>query len=233
MLLKKWAAEKRIQRDPIYRKLSFALEKALLAEIAYAGFKENRLFFPSQGIIDQIRTFLASNLNAPKHVNGEEVLKAIEVQQGILVERATGTYSFSHLTLQEYLTAEYLNEHRELAPFVDGYLADPRWREVFLLVSGLMYHRGADELLSHMEKAAQNMIRNPRPQALLMWAHQNTAGSAGPDKPSVKRTLALYYAFVLVLDGDPALVLDRALDLAGALAGNAAGGAATSPPASL
>jgi hypothetical protein len=39
------------------------------------------------------------------------VLKEIEVQQGILVERAQNIYSFSHLTFHEYLTAKWIAEN--------------------------------------------------------------------------------------------------------------------------
>jgi predicted NACHT family NTPase len=38
-------------------------------------------------------------------------LTAIEVEQGILVERSRDTYSFSHLTFQEYLTAKWIAEN--------------------------------------------------------------------------------------------------------------------------
>ncbi|MEH2012321.1 hypothetical protein [Nostoc sp.] len=50
---------------------------------------------------------MASSLNAPQHLDGESVLNAIALQQGILVERAEDVFSFSHLTLQEYLTGQY------------------------------------------------------------------------------------------------------------------------------
>ena len=63
VLLKKWAAEKRVQRDPIYQELSVPLEIMMLAEIAYEGFVEDRLFFSQHDVIDQICKFLASNLN--------------------------------------------------------------------------------------------------------------------------------------------------------------------------
>jgi predicted NACHT family NTPase len=88
VLLSKWAAEKRIQRDPIYKDLSLTLETIMLGEIAYQKFKENRLFFSQQEIVSQIRDFLANNLNAPRHLDGEDVLQAIQIQQGILVERS-------------------------------------------------------------------------------------------------------------------------------------------------
>ena len=89
ILLEDWAAEKRIERDPIYQGLYPGLEKELLSEIAYQSFKADQLFFSEQEITERIATFLADTLDAPKYLDGANVLNAIEVQQGILVERAT------------------------------------------------------------------------------------------------------------------------------------------------
>ena len=86
--------------------MTLPLEEMMLAEIAYSGFSYDRLFFSKEEVIEQIRTVLINNLNAPKHLDGEEVLNAIQIQQGILVERARNILSFSHLTLQEYLVAQ-------------------------------------------------------------------------------------------------------------------------------
>ncbi|KAM3096256.1 type II toxin-antitoxin system HicA family toxin [Phormidesmis sp. 146-35] len=130
VLLKKWAAEKRIQRDPIYKDLSVALEEMMLGEIAYAGFVRNRLFFSRREVVQQICTFLESNLNAPKHLDGKEVLKAIQIQQGILVERAADVLSFSHLTIQEYLVAQHIADHNLIEELVAGNIAERRWRDV-------------------------------------------------------------------------------------------------------
>ncbi|MCZ0899882.1 histidine kinase, partial [Microcoleus sp. HI-ES] len=148
ILLEEWAAEKRILRDEIYQGLSTELEESLLSEIAYTGFETDKLFFSQREVVEEIKTFLAGNLNAPKHLDGEAVLKAIAVQQGILVERAEDVYSFSHLTLQEYLTAQYIADNNLIEPLVTGHFGDRRWREVFLLVAGLVRAKnGADDLL--------------------------------------------------------------------------------------
>ncbi|MEM8504655.1 MAG: NACHT domain-containing protein, partial [Cyanobacteria bacterium P01_D01_bin.1] len=108
ILLEEWAAEKRILRDDIYEGLSIEQEETLLSEIAYDGMEADQLFFDKRWLSTQIRNFIAGNLNAPKGLDSEKVLNAIEVQQGILVERMEEQYSFSHLTLQEYLAAQYL-----------------------------------------------------------------------------------------------------------------------------
>ncbi len=195
ILLEEWASEKRILRDEIYKGLHTELEEILLSEIAYTGFKSDRLFFSQRDIVQQIKTFLASNLNAPQHLDGESVLDAIAVQQGILVERAEDIFSFSHLTLQEYLTAQYIDDHRQVEKLVSEHLTDERWNEVFLLVAGLM-RGGADDLLLLMEKEAQKYINTPKLQALLNWAEQVTVGSPGDFKPVGKRAVAITRAYV-------------------------------------
>ncbi|MBD2182025.1 NACHT domain-containing protein [Planktothrix sp. FACHB-1355] len=209
VLLEEWAAEKRILQDEIYQGMRTELEEILLAEIAHIGFEADRLFFSQQEVVSQIKAFLASNLNAPKHLDGEGVLKAIAVQQGILVERAEDVFSFSHLTLQEYLTAQYITDHYQIPKLVAEHLNDKRWQEVFLLVTGLM-RGGADELLLMMEKEAQKHINTPKLQGLLNWSNQVTEGTEGNFKPAAKRTTALFLA----------LGRDRAHELASILSPN-------------
>lgn len=193
VLLKKWASEKRIQRDPIYKDLSLKLEEMMLAEIASHNFVENKLFFSQREVEAQISKFLADNLNAPKHLDAGVILEAIQIQQGILVERAKDVLSFSHLTLQEYLTAQYIADNNQIEGLVKNELVDKRWQEVFLLVAGLM-RGGTDQLLILMEKEARSCINTPKLQALLRWADKETVGSAGDIKSVGKRALAIIYA---------------------------------------
>lgn len=224
ILLEEWAAEKRLEnQQKIYEGLSIELEEILLSEIACQGFESDRLFFSQRDVVEKIKTFLASNLNAPKHLDGEAVLDAIAVQQGILVKRAEDIYSFSHLTLQEYLTAQYIDDHRRIELLVQQHLTDERWREVFLLVAGLM-RGGADNLLLLMDKQAQIYLNTHKLQALLKWAEEITAGSEGNFNPAAKRAVAIHLAHALDRTLDralaPTLVLAHALDrtLARALA---------------
>ncbi|MBD2176028.1 NACHT domain-containing protein [Pseudanabaena sp. FACHB-1998] len=191
ILLEEWAAEKRIMRQAIYEGLSVELEEVLLSKIACEGFEADRLFIPQTQLVERIKEFLSSNLNAPKQLSGEQVLEAIAIQQGILVERVEDVYSFSHLTLQEYLTARYIYAHGQISQMVEKYLIDDRWREVFLLTSGLMVERGSDELLLEMHKVAKHYARHPKVKALLQWADQVTAGSSGNFKPAAKRAVAI------------------------------------------
>jgi hypothetical protein len=225
ILLEEWASEKRILRDEIYQGLHTELEELLLSEVAYTGFASNRLFFSQSEIVDQIKTFLAGNLNAPQHLDGEAVLNAIAIQQGILVERAEDVFSFSHLTLQEYLTAQYIDDHRLVEKLVTEHLTDERWKEVFLLVAGVM-RGGTDDLLLLMEKEVKKYINTLKLQVLLNWAEEVTVGSHGDYKPVGKRAVAIALALTLAHAYAKALHFDfnfanskaNALALANALA---------------
>ncbi len=197
ILLEEWAAEKRIMREEIYKGLRTELQEMLLSEIAYTGYQVDQLFFSEDEILDKIRYFLESNLNAPKHIDCKGILQAIAIQQGVLVERAEDVFSFCHLTLQEYLTAQYIIDNSGIEKMVNEHLLDRRWREVFLLVAGLM-RGGSDELLLKMEKAAQNQLSSSiaarRIIPLMSWVNAATAGNSQEFSNAAKRATALFLA---------------------------------------
>ncbi|GAP94664.1 NACHT domain-containing protein [Leptolyngbya sp. NIES-2104] len=210
--LKKWAAERRVHRDPIYQELNLQLEQVLLSEIAYQSFAEDQLFFSKRELTEQIRAFLVNNLNAPKHLDAQATLYAIQVQQGILVERARDTFSFSHLTFQEYLTAQYIVDEQQLEALVTNHLTDFRWREVFLLVAGLL--RNADKLLELMERKTQEIISSSiNVCGLVIWSNLITANTESACSPITKRALAIF----LALSFDKTLQQSRALKLVSTL----------------
>jgi predicted NACHT family NTPase len=193
ILLSRWAAEKRIQRDPIYKDLPVELEEMLLAKIAYEQFSLDRLFFDKQEVIREIRKYLTENLNAPQHLNGENVLRAIQIQQGILVERSSYTLSFSHLTLQEYLTAQYIVDRQVIDELISQHLTDHRWREVFLLVAGLMRNKG-DVFLEKMAINANQLLNTQKLRDLVNLADETTKNVRSQISPLARRHLALSIA---------------------------------------
>jgi hypothetical protein len=141
-LLKKWDSSRRIRRDEVYRKLSLGHKENMLARIAHETFARKEYFVPKGELERQITDYVK---NVPPHdtneaTDGESILKAMEAQHGIFVERAREVYSFSHLTFQEYFTAKYIVDNaakrtlQELLP----HCAEARWREVFLLAVSLL-----------------------------------------------------------------------------------------------
>ena len=196
ILLERWAAEKRLpNRRQIYENLSIENEEILLSEIAYFYFSEDRLFYNQGELTDQIKTFLMDSLNAPHYLDGEEILKTIEKEQGIFVERARGEYSFSHLTLQEYLTAKYIVDNNLVGQVVKAHLTEPRWREVFLLMAGLILGKQqTSDFFGVMAQTAKDFLQTElgaKFVPVLRWADRMTKDSVNsPIKPPGRRAYA-------------------------------------------
>lgn len=166
ILMERWAAEKRIRDGPIAPGLTSRWELLLLEQIAGPAFTRDEVFFHEKTLIGHIDRVLAKDLNAP-HLAGEDVLVAIEVDQGVFVKRARNIYSFSHLTIQEYLAARYYLGTGEINSIIAEHFFEQRWREVFLLLTGI---GRADAILLEMFKVVSTRINAHKGlRSLLLW----------------------------------------------------------------
>ncbi len=163
-LLRKWDAKRNIKRDEVYKNLSVRNKETLLSQVGWNTFERNDYFFKQRDIERYIADFIRNLPEAkddPKalQVDSELVLKSIEAQHGILVERATGIYSFSHLTFQEYFYARkiaYSVNQKENLNILVGHITEKRWREVFLLSAAML--ENADELLILMKQKIDELL---------------------------------------------------------------------------
>lgn len=168
ILLERWNAEKLVHHDRIYEDLTPEIELEMLTDIAADAYENDRLFFSQQELVSKIDVFLRTQLGAPKRLTGAQILTAIEIQQGLLIERAPDVYSFSHLTIQEFLAAKAFTSQDGMPRLVQDHLFDERWREVFLLLAGQVR---ADGLLQLMADQLSSAVRaNTSLHALLRWA---------------------------------------------------------------
>ncbi len=156
--LKEWNASKRIHNNPVYKDMTLPFEELLLSHIAFKYFIKDEYFFNKADLAEFISEFISNNLNAPKYLDGSDILKAISIQQGILLERAKNIYSFSHLTFQEYFVAKYVDDYDLLDVVIDENLTNPKWREIFILLSGIM-KTGSDKLLNSICTKAREVIK--------------------------------------------------------------------------
>jgi predicted NACHT family NTPase len=111
VLLKKWDGKRNIERQQTYKNLSLQHKVDLLSQIALKTFEKGDYFFRQRELEQYIADYICNFPNASNELetlqlNSEAVLKSIESQHGLLVERARGIYSFSHLTFHEYFTAK-------------------------------------------------------------------------------------------------------------------------------
>ncbi|MBV7336074.1 NACHT domain-containing protein [Chloroflexi bacterium TSY] len=204
-LLRKWDSSRNIQRDTIYRGLSVKLKQRMFAAIAAESFEQGDYYLPEEFLKKKIEAHLkrVPPDDRKGKIDGVQILKAIEAQHGIFVERTRGIYSFSHLTLQEYFTAKYIVENA-----TDGAvnrlitlerLADAHWRVVFLLTASLLYD--ASVFFIQFHKTIDDLIADDEALiALVCWAARKAVAIDAPYKLPAIRAFYLYLSFVLAQD---------------------------------
>lgn len=216
LLLERWDTKRDIQRDEIYKHLSTKRKEDLLSHIAWSTFGENNYFFKRERGAELIAAYIQ---NLPEAVNNSEtlrvdsrkILRSIEAQHGLLMERASDIYSFSHLTFHEYFVArEIITVQKSSAEALQALIAhitEKRWREVFLIATEMSPK--ADDLLLAMKQAIDAMLaKDSTLQKLLIWTKEKAISVKAPYKYAAVR------AFYIDIDCIIALTLDIAHDSA-------------------
>ena len=224
VLLRKWDAKRNIEREQIYKKLSLQHKEDLLSQIALMTFERGDYFFRQKELEHYIADYIrnlpdVSTETETLQLDSEAVLKSIEAQHGLLVERARGIYSFSHLTFQEYFAAREIVASSDPQALktalrkLTSHITEKRWREVFLLIVGML--RNADYMLLLMKRHIDALIAHDEQlQAFLNWVSQKARAVSASYKIAIVRA----FYFDLDLARELGLVggtldLARALDL--------------------
>ncbi|WP_420642503.1 NACHT domain-containing protein [Candidatus Leptofilum sp.] len=211
-LLYEWDNSRLIKRDKVYEGLDVKYRERLLAWIAFETFSRNEYLLDETKLAALIEAYLSTVPRMKADVDGFSVLKTIEAQHGLLVERAQGIYSFSHLTLQEYFTARFVVDNAQDAlPQLVAHVGEDLWREVFLLTAGMLY--GADNFAQQYVASLTNLIINEQTLvSYLKWAAEKSAGVATKCMPAAARSWFFFLDRAFALDFARTLDLDRTLD---------------------
>lgn len=196
-LLKRWDSSRAVRRSSAYEQLSLAKKELLLSRLAASSFAAGRYFLKQDEVERGISAFMGNLKVAPGNgqpeVDATEVLKEIEAQHGLLVERAYRVYSFSHLTFQEFFTARSITENTNPtgpAQLVDNHAFDPRWREVFILTTGLLAQ--ADEFVLHIRRRLAEAAR-PKRLARVLQSIASLVHAAADVPLPLRRALAIRF----------------------------------------
>ncbi len=204
VLLSKWDGQRRIKRESAYGKLSVNRKESLLAQLAIATFARGEYFFKERVATQEIGKYIENLPGARSDedlmVDSREVLRDIVVQHGLLTERATGIYSFSHLTFHEYFVARSIVDisnpvkYEAALSLLMEHVADKRWREVFLMV--VERSDNAGYVLSWMKREIDRMLAGDEDlQKFLVWVKTKATEVDVHYKPAAVR--AFYYAIDL------------------------------------
>lgn len=206
-LLKKWDAKRGIQREQVYKKLSLHHKQDLLSHIALVTFQNHAYFFKQSVIEEYIADYISDLPDAQTdpealQLDSEAVLRSIEAQHGLLVERAKGIYSFSHLTFQEYFAArEIVFNAAHLDQTLQNLLQnlyDRRWREVFLITTELL--RDASRLILPMKQRIDQLLAGEQKlQHFLQYVRDR---ATAPEFTAFKPLAARAFCFDIDFDID-------------------------------
>jgi predicted NACHT family NTPase len=231
VLLKEWDQKLGFGGMEIYRKLSLKGKLRLLSLIAHASFEKDQSFFLQSELEEHIRDFfhgIKKDAIVPK-----EVLKAMEVQHGLMVEWSQDIYSFSHISFQEYFTAWHIKEKiieagsrqssakqsaskkalSALSGFLPGHKPGKHDSALYGLVNHLTELRWREVFLLTAELLPQDKAN----QLLLLMKHHTDAIVAGNGKLQQLLVWAKDKAAAVQTSNRPAavrgfyLALDRAL----------------------
>jgi predicted NACHT family NTPase len=193
LLLEKWDEKRGVRRElgsEAYRKLSVGEKKKLLSYVAARKFEQEQYVLFEQG---ELQEYIAEYLRISTE-DSEAVLDAVAAQHGLLIERAQGFWSFSHLTFQEYFAAKWFCDRADWDSLV-SHINERHWREVFLLAVGMA--KNADELLCLMKDNIDAIVAEEQIlQEFMQWANQKSIQLEVSYKPAAIR--AFYFTLDLL-----------------------------------
>jgi NACHT domain len=218
-LLHKWSAFNDVTRDEMF-KLSKERKMNMFSEIAAQNIEKKTDYdrFGKHILQDQLTTFLAKLPNAPakEDIDGEMVIANIESTNGILIERYRNTYSFGHLSFQEYFTARYVRDQNRIEWLLKSRnLSNDKWREVILNTAALLGN--SDKFFTIFQASINQIIADePKLKSLIKLADQKAMSVKSDKKINASR---FYYTYLILLaeldfNLDLAFDLARTLDLA-------------------
>ncbi|MFC1713068.1 NACHT domain-containing protein [Candidatus Poribacteria bacterium] len=146
------------ERDP---------KREVLKKVAYYYHTNETRELSEEELVKQVGIYLPDSLKGD--FTARQLIREIENSSGILRHKTAETYEFIHLTFQEYLTADYISDNRnEEIPKLMENLSDSRWREVTLLLAGIM--RNATPLVSQILDYCQRTDDESESHACLLIA---------------------------------------------------------------
>jgi predicted NACHT family NTPase len=224
LLLKQWDERRGIHRQfgsLTYRELSVEDKKHFLGYIALCKFKKKQFVLFEQR---EIQNYISDYLKISSE-ESQAILVTAEAQHGLLIERASQIYSFSHLTFQEYFAAIALCKLNNWQDVINHF-SQRRWYPILSMLFSLY---NADDSAQKMKAEIDNLLADDLAiQGFLKWLNDKTQliktpyrsaalrafyfvveTSLNTNKYSIEYNYILIYALTLIR----ALILDLAPSL--------------------
>ncbi|MEM9213181.1 MAG: hypothetical protein AAGD25_02445 [Cyanobacteria bacterium P01_F01_bin.150] len=179
--------------NEIYQSINSDEKEMLLMQIAANKFVDpnNFVFFEQEDLVRQISNYFHLNSSS----EGLEVLRNIETQHGLLIERADGIWSFSHFSFQEYFVIQWL---KRLTPeaLVDVAINET-WQKALTRLA--QSHQSIDKVLKLIKEAGEQLVFSElKIQNILQWIYKRHLAIRSNHKSYAVR--AFYYISNLIIN---------------------------------
>jgi hypothetical protein len=202
ILLWKWDAARKVKRRPTSEdKLTPAQKVSMLGEISYDGLTSVPIQFvwKEAQLSEKIRKYM-QKVSLIKEdeidVNTETILDLIVRDSGLLFETAKKIYTFPYITIQEFLSAEFVYRMASvnqsiMRDTVKNYFSDPQWQQVFLILADRLPQ--ADQFFKLCFTHVNALSKSKAIQEMLTWLDRITSSCdvAGCGWRAMTLTIAL------------------------------------------
>jgi predicted NACHT family NTPase len=137
-LLRLWDTSRGFRRDSAFAALTDDRKEKLFADVAYRFLckKEGKYIFPEKELTSVIAEFIQKY--AIKKELAKEIINEIESHHGILEKYSAESYSFSHVSFQEYFVAMAVVAKRKELEFVKANLSNLKAASIIIFMVSLM-----------------------------------------------------------------------------------------------
>lgn len=145
-LLVRWDSSRGFRRESRFVELTTSKRRQLLQQLAAAFSQGRSIVMSKEDLLSKIAAF-AQRIGIGD-AEPRELLTELEAHHGILMSPAANLCAFSHVSIQEYLTAEFLKESHQELQYLRANIHDRSCREVVVFLASIM--NDASSLLSEM-----------------------------------------------------------------------------------
>ncbi len=228
ILLKEWDERRNVERTQGYRGLTVEHKKQFLMQLASEASVKDDKFFSKDKISNLIYKYFPKILTpiseSPQlELDSNKIIETIEIR-GLLVKRARRIYSFSHLTFQEYLTANLIvknyKENFQYFKIMLNHITKKNWHEIFILAAEILeieideIDKGVDKLLQLRKQQIDEPIYSDKKLiSFLEWIDKKSLTVSNNVPYKITAIRAFY--FICIVEGksfDTVRKIDRTFD---------------------
>jgi hypothetical protein len=189
-MLVKWDTSRGFRRDSKFTNLSIAKRRRIFQRVAVELTNLEKTVLPENPTISVVGKYIEKF--DMEHGDANEVLSELEAHHGLLIKPAANAYSFSHISFQDYFTAEFITStHKELEFFRKN-ATNPRKQDIIVFTACLMEDASIliNEMLTLSDLRGKQYYPTIARRLIVASLMVRALGSGAPMSPKLRNEIA-------------------------------------------